>query len=258
MRPRYLVLAAAAFAACGYPEFHYTDEVSTTVASGKSSSASGASTASSGATGSGGAAACVLGTSGGACKTTQKCSWDAKLGGPACVAAGPFVQWQRCTSDTDCGVGLWCDLQMKTCKKVCAGAADCSGGGSCIPALDATGKQLAPNTDDFKHCTSNCNPKAPKPPCNGDQTTCVLRKTNPGFDCAAVTAMKAPGDTCTVSSDCVPGSVCVNEGFGLTCTQWCKDFPPKNDCPDVGFRCCKFSAHPSRGSTEFGFCGFLC
>ncbi len=263
MRSRLWLGGAAAalwaFAACGYPEFHYSDEIGSGPSSGKSTgaTASGMSgTVSTGASGTGGGApACELGKSGGACKSTEKCSWDVKTGKTKCVTAGPFGQWHVCTADADCAAGLWCDLQFKVCKKICQGAGNCTGGGQCIPALDAASQQVAPGPDDFKLCTANCNPKSAKPPCV-DQTTCVLRKASGGFDCAAVTASKPAGQKCATSTDCLPGIACIDQGLGLTCTEWCTDFKNSNDCPNITTYCCHFGNKPSQNGTELGYCGF--
>ena len=142
------------------------------------------------------------------CADGQTCS----LGGTGCraLSSTPSESYGACRNDMDCPALHSCIDGV--CKRHCRAAADCG----------SSGAQCVSTSRTYPVCTRHCDPAAPQQPRAGFQPcgaglTCI-NYSNGSTDCL-VSAGGARGASCTVNTDCAPGSFCnTNDG---TCLPWC-------------------------------------
>ncbi len=204
-------------------------------------------TSTNGGNGGGGPGSCTVGTEKG-CAAGKKCSViDPVTGGLGCVDAGPYQAWTVCAIDTDCAVGLWCDLVDDVCRPIC-NASDCLNLGNCLEAP----RKDSPNgtVTGLKVCIANCEPDEAKP-CNqiNGPVTCARQAGN--WSCAK-TANGGAGKSCVDDTHCAPGLFCTASN---NCWEWCVKGASGTCTMGTGSSCLSINPPQKRGNTEYGMCG---
>jgi hypothetical protein len=246
------VVALAAVAACGFGD--NTGHLQSQVDGGADGSVAGGDAATSDATVAADAAIdtdCTLlpqsGCAGGAaCDLTA--ADDGTIACRAVTASG--TSDSRCEALTACSAGYSCVGELgvdSSCMRFCADDTGCSGTGSrCAFGLtDGSGMSIG-----VKVCSNACDPYL--------QTGCPAQMGCLAFDMTGgditdcrVMGTKTDGQTCTKSTDCMAGSLCVNDGTAR-CRAYCK-LGQSGSCPSSQ-TCSAFSTTLSIGSTSYGFC----
>jgi hypothetical protein len=158
------------------------------------------------------------------CGDKEKCDYatdDAGVTARACVPAGDAGVGERCPtleSPDGCRPGLVCvdsgdDAGTGLCERYCYADSDCAPDARCEELLRLDGTEEMPSL-----CVTI-------PPCDllaqdcAEGTACYIGPTRPGCYPEGSVAV---GGTCRVSSDCVQGAVCAQDGEGaLTCRSLC-------------------------------------
>ena len=125
----------------------------------------------------------------------------------------------RCADDTECSAGFTCvsDKTLSYCMRFCAAEGDCPGTNSrcAFNLTNSSGTQLG-----VKVCSNSCSVLAQTGCPSG--TGCIGIESSAGdfTDCRKMEG-QLDGQTCTSSTECLPGSVCVSDGSGKTCREYC-------------------------------------
>jgi hypothetical protein len=125
-------------------------------------------------------------------------------------------------------------LPPALCLKTCLTAADC-------PA--APGTTCMPQGAEYGFCSTDCDPTMTGVCPTG--TKCDVYDLMGHTVCLGA-GSRAPGDACTDRDQCMPGSVCYNDGLTTRCRQYC--VMSRGGCP-AGTACARFSA-----ATTLGLC----
>lgn len=125
----------------------------------------------------------------------------------------------RCASDTECDAGFTCviDKTVSYCRRFCAAEADCPGTNSrcALTLANSQGMSL-----DVEVCSNSCSVLSQTGCPSG--TGCIGIENSAGdfTDCRKMDG-KLDGDICTSSTECLPGSACVNDGGVKECREYC-------------------------------------
>ncbi len=174
---------------------------------------------------------------------TQGCYWTGE--GYECRPKGAGVIGTPCEADAECEPGLGCWIAATgisyQCTPYCdpAGSGVCTADQTCDDPGDGNGLCVDPPAQacdlwDSASCTTAG--EACYPASNG-ATNCLPAGTLPVGD-----------DTCEAIADCVPGSVCMSNGWWGTCTAICDPVGTPNHCPNVTDTC------SALGDLPFGEC----
>lgn len=186
------------------------------------------------------------------CAANQACDLAAiEDGSTACRAV--TVQGtadSRCNVETACSAGFTCVEDTATvsyCMKFCNTTNDCGTGSRCAFGLtNSSGDPL-----NVKVCSNNCNILAQSGCPTG--TGCIgLQATAGDFTDCRVMGNKLDGQACVSTTECLPGSLCVQDGSTATCREYCNT-AGANTCGS-GWSCIGFSDPLTIGGTTFGAC----
>ncbi|HKO92034.1 MAG TPA: hypothetical protein VJU61_12815, partial [Polyangiaceae bacterium] len=185
-----------------------------------------------------------------ACAAAEACSAGPQ--GSRCRLANVMGSvGAACSSDADCGAGLFCG-ESGQCRQYCFDTADCVAG--------TCGLFREPRfTGDLEvgACsTGPCDPSHPQRP--RETLSACLQGLNCRPDETGVSFCEPAGtdayhQPCTGDS-CAPGSFCGTGSFTGVCNRYCID---DTDCPDGGV-CGRFATPLFAGALEVGFCGSRC
>ncbi len=223
-------------------------ETSTGTGGGGLTGAAGGTTTTSTSSNSGGGGSgpvgCTLATNKG-CAAGEKCSVvNVQTGDLGCVKAGPYQAWTACSVDTDCTVGLWCDIVNEVCRPICNNSS-CGNGGSCLKAPTKSG-----NVEGLLVCGANCEPDKADP-CNQVNGPVTCARQAAGWSCAK-TANGGPGKSCVDDTHCAPGLFCTASN---NCWEWCVKGASGTCTTGTGSTCLSLNPAEKRGNTEYGMCG---
>jgi hypothetical protein len=196
--------------------------------------------------------ACTLlpqaGCSGGTPACDLTAAEDGKTECRAVTSAG--TSDSRCAVATACSAGYSCVGELgvdSTCMKFCADDTGCSGLGSrCAYALESDGGDPL----GIKVCSNACDVYL-QTGCPSGMGCNVYDSANGDFTDCGVMGTKSVGSTCSASTECSPGALCVNDGTSR-CRYYCK-LGVSGSCP-TSQTCSAFSAALTIGSTSYGFC----
>jgi hypothetical protein len=174
-----------------------------------------------------------------ACGAGRSCVVRCSGGGAPlgqCAAAGTGKDGDICRTNQDCGPGSQCFTYAcgRICRKFCNGDADCPGG-TCNRRVSCDGQATQQ-----RFCSNGCDPRGEaKDICQG-QLRCLLFNEVPSCDCTEPTRTGGDGVACTLTTDCLPGFMCVMMGTAPSvCRPICKRTEPAT-CP-VGRTCVELS-----------------
>jgi large repetitive protein len=167
-----------------------------------------------------------------------------------CRSAGAGTETSACDDARACAIGYSCvDFEgLAACQAFCRGDRDCHGAGARCVALD----------DDAGHpvgnvhvCTQSCSPLTGAG-CPAGANCLPESKSGGGITRCAPTTTAPTGTPCTGSYQCRPGDSCVHHGSLRTCETFCD--VDRDDCPDPGDTCHRFSDPIFVGDVEYGVC----
>lgn len=185
------------------------------------------------------------------CAAGQSCMLNASAA-RVCGVAGFRSEGEGCTAPTDCASGLACvnfsaSGTGQMCSRMCAGDADCVGGGFCLNEIPGV----------VRLCTRACNPVSQTGCAPG--LLCTIFNDAAGgryvTDCTGPAGLGTQDDFCSTEADCAPGYACLDvDGFGPTCNHWC------NAVTGAGcgafYTCYGFTSPVVVGGVEYGVCAF--
>jgi len=185
------------------------------------------------------------------CPTGQKCSLTGDPPVRGCVTAGTGTKGVSCLTDDDCAAGFICvglftneGASEAACYPFCASEVQCPGDASvCFAAFSGT-------TDSI--CSLGCNLITNSGCPSGSKCT-VLTITSTGqaiTDCTADSGYGTAGSSCSVESDCGPGTFCETTTL-YECLGFCT-VSPTDSCPSWG--CESFSTPAIFDGIEYGYC----
>lgn len=202
-----------------------------------------------------GSGACSLVPQGGCSGGTPACDVDDD-GDTECRAVTSMgTSNNHCAVDTACKAGYTCiddgtgiAGHQAWCSRFCIADGDCTGTGSrCVLGLtNSGGMPLNVNV-----CSNACDPYAQTGCPTG--MGCIGRTATAGdyTDCRYM-GTKLDGQTCTASTECLPGSACVGSNNVYTCHAYC--IVGNNNTCDVGETCVGLVGQLTIGATEYGVC----
>jgi len=166
------------------------------------------------------ASACVLVPQGG-CAAGDACDIaDETTGDTGCRdVTKTGTSDSRCAAATECDVGFTCvsDDTVSYCMRFCADEGDCPGTSSrcAFNLTNSSGMTLG-----VKVCSNSCTVLA-QTGCPSNTGCIGIENGSSDFtDCRKMDG-KLDGDTCVTTTDCLPGSVCVDDGLGKACHEYC-------------------------------------
>ncbi len=183
------------------------------------------------------------------CAANQTCDvTNYSNGAVSCVGAGAGATASVCSSTSQCALGLTC--VRGACRPYCAKAGQsCNNGlGECMQLKNGNGSSIT----NLKVCAIPCAPRNPSAACGANN--CIWDEGPDTTDCATA-GTKGEFETCSSSTQCLPGFACVdNPDKGLVCERWCRvgnsaDCPGSPTCVDVFG-----GTGPNEGNTRLGFC----
>jgi len=199
-----------------------------------------------------GATACSMIPQGGCGGATPACDLTAAEDGTtscrAVTASG--IADSRCSALTACAPGYSCvgDLAVDaSCMQFCTTDAGCAGTGSrCAFTLVAdNGTSLG-----IKVCSNACDVYA-QTGCPSGLGCVGFDRTGGDFTDCLLMGSRQDGDYCSSTFECLPGSLCVNDG-GARCHAYCK-MGVSGTCA-FGETCTAFASSLVIGGISYGFC----
>ncbi|MBI5502716.1 MAG: DUF4215 domain-containing protein [Deltaproteobacteria bacterium] len=184
------------------------------------------------------------------CGSGEKCTLIGS--GRGCGPTGFLAEGRACTSDSECGSGLYCapavDTSVFFCHRFCEADGDCLGPGSrCLVPI--TGG--SPPTTLGTLCTVNCDLESGSG-CPEGARCKVFSDADGDYltDCSGEVGSGRLGHACSDESDCAAGYFC-SPSFP-TCLQYCVF--PDGYC-DGGYVCRSFAPPVLIGTRTYGYCG---
>jgi cysteine-rich repeat protein len=184
------------------------------------------------------------------CESGRKCTLIGADRG--CTSSGFLSEGRMCTSDVECGAGLYCAPAVATttllCHRFCAVDEDCLGGGSqCLVPVSGG----SPARTLATLCTVNCDLESGSGCPEG--TRCKIFSNADGdylTDCSGTVGDGRVGHACTDEADCAPGFFCPPPPYE-NCMQYC--VRPGGYC-EGGYTCKAFDPPVMIGTREYGYC----
>ncbi len=183
-------------------------------------------------------------------------------GTTSCQDAGSVGEGGACDSILDCAPGLTCsDLQggsVGACHRLCSSNTQCGADTSCeLRLADASGSLLPE-----RMCTIQCDPATLSGCPSGGHCFVTQDEDDNWISHCGTASMRGTGgagQSCTSSTQCQPGFICLAPGGGSnrTCQAWCRN--PRStpsSSSDCGSRedCYEISIDIELNGTTYGIC----
>jgi hypothetical protein len=156
----------------------------------------------------------------------------------------------RCAAATDCAAGFTCvdgGNGKQMCMRFCDSDTQCGFGARCVVDLRDANNTVLPQ----RVCSNACDIESQTGCPTGFGCLGVEDGTQDFSDCA-VMGGKLDGQTCANSLECLPGSLCVTVAGAKTCHSYCNQSDPVTCAASE--TCSSFSVALEINFVAFGFC----